>query len=188
MDAAEIERQRAYSDDLTANLKRIGREPVMLYVCADKTLTYARRGDVKGKIIEVAQPVGTVADTDEAERVIGMIGQAPYSHLFEDGDKSYLDRAAKVAVRGGGPAQRSHYSLPDFQFDNIETVQNVAQTVCAVRDALRMKDRGLGREAMMQAFEDAKRREGHLFTQAKADAYAARQAEALASIAAKGTM
>ena len=88
-----------YNAAFSEAYNRHGDGPYAMYVCADSTLTYARYGDAKGKIIPVAMPVGRVASVEQAEAIIAMIGQRPYD--FADGDASYVKRAEKVAERTG---------------------------------------------------------------------------------------
>lgn len=152
-----------YHEAFSQAFDRHGSGPVMMYVCADSTLTYAPFGSHTAKIIGVAMPVGRVADTEQAEAIIAMIGQRPYD--FADGDASYVKRAEKVAAREGGPAKRMHYSLPDFQFNNHQTVCNVAMTVCDVRDAFDMEPGDERQLAMHNAFEAARSRKGRFFTE-----------------------
>jgi hypothetical protein len=106
-----------------------------------------------------------------------MIGQRPYD--FADGDASYLKRAEKVAEREGGPSKRMHYSLPDFQFNNQETVCNVTMTVCDVRDAFNMEPGDERQLAMHNAFENARARKGQFFNERAAAEHKALKDEAI---------
>lgn len=165
-----------YHEAFSEAYKRHGNGPVAMYVCADSTLTYGRFGKKDDKIIPVAMPVGRVASVEQAEAIIGMIGQKPYE--FADGDASYKSRAEKVEPHGG-PARRMHYSLPDFQFNNQQTVCNVTMTVCDVRDALDTEGDGR-RDLMAKAFENANARRGRFFDDVKAAEHQKLKDEAIA--------
>jgi hypothetical protein len=105
-----------------------------IYICSDSTLTYGPYGG-REKVVKPALPVCIVADSDEAERIITLVGRKAY-HPGSDPD--FKQALGKRTMKPGyGPETRYHYSLPNFVRNDPATLTPVRETLEAVRDAMR---------------------------------------------------
>lgn len=111
---------------------------VMIYCCADGTLTYAPHGVHALKPIPQALPVLTVDTFEEAERLILKVGSL-----------TYIENDPYKAKAGAGPSRRYRYSLPDFTFNDHTTLINVTATLHALQQ-------GGGREVFEAAHARAR--------------------------------
>lgn len=124
-----------------------------IYICADSTLTYGPYGG-RDKIIKPALPVCVVADSDEAENIIALVGSKAW---HPDSDPDFTKALHGRTVRPGyGPSVRYHYSLPDFEQNDTESLPNVRRTLEALRDAIRAGNREGVQAAMMAAHGTAR--------------------------------
>jgi hypothetical protein len=97
-----------------------------IYICADSTLTYGPYGGRK-KIIKQALPVAVVDSPETAERLIQTVGSK--SKPIPANDPDFKEALGKRKIEPGyGPTWRFHYSLPDFERENVETVFEVRKT------------------------------------------------------------
>lgn len=106
-----------------------------VYLCADGTLTYGPYGG-RDKIIKQALPVCVVEDEHEAELLIQLVGSKAYPD--PEGDPDFAGRSIKP---GYGPNHRYHYSLRNFERNNVDDLFKVHRTMEALRDAKRADDR-----------------------------------------------
>jgi hypothetical protein len=94
----------------------------MIYCCADATLTYAPYGS-PDRPIPQALPVATVDTAEQAEEIVTLVSS-----------KTYIENDDYAAPPGSGPESRYRYSLPDFVFNDPDTLWNVGKTLDAIRE------------------------------------------------------
>lgn len=91
-----------------------------VYICADGTLTYGPLGGLK-KIIPQALPIGTVDSPEHAERLIALIGRKAYNVPEADPDFRQATKG-KPIPKGYGPSHRYYYSLPEFKYNDVDSI------------------------------------------------------------------
>ncbi len=97
-----------------------------IYLCADATLTYGPLGG-QDKIVPQALPVGVVESADVAERLIQTVGSRSYP--IPENDPDFKQQLQGRSIKPGyGPDYRYHYSLPDFERNNENTLFEVSKT------------------------------------------------------------